>query len=462
MTATLPPLDLAIMNPPFTRSNMMFGALPASERRRIQAELGSRLKARKASVTAGMGGAFVATAAPRLRPGDGRMALVLPVTVCTGRAWAPTRALVEDDFALDLVVASHDPARWHFSDSTDLSESLLVATRRAGRGPERRTTFVNLWRNPDGVLDAHRMARAVAETPPAPFEGTGTAILTVDGTAVGEALSIPETKLLGRKWAGVQFARADVTRAALRLLDDGEARVPGGTVVAGVPLCPLGELGGVGPDRRRLIDGFDRTPTQTAYPLVEGHDTEKRKYLSCAPDAWLAPLARPRGGQAPGYGDHLWQSAARLLVAERLRLDTTRVVAMWSERRVLSNVWWEIGIGDVPREKALAVWLNSSLGLLTLLARRTTTEGSWVAMKKADLEELPVLDVRALADARVDALAALFDELAEAAFARLPEMGGCHARGRLDAGLARILGLPDARPLRELLATEPVVSNRRL
>lgn len=135
---------------------------------------------------------------------------------------------------------------------------------------------------------------------------------------------------------------------------------------------------------------------------------------------------------------------------------------MWSEREVLSNVWWEIAVGDVPREKALAVWLNSSLGLLTLLAQRTTTEGSWVAMKKADLEELPVLDVRALDDASIGALAALFDEIAEAEFARLPDMGACYARGRLDEGLAHILGLPDARPLRELLATEPVVSNRRL
>ena len=238
--------------------------------------------------------------------------------------------------------------------------------------------------------------------------------------------------------------------------------MPGGGGAAGVPLCHLGELGGVGPDRRRLIDGFDRTDSVTAYPLVEGHETEKRKFLTCEPDAWLAPLAQPRGGQKPGYGDHLWHSASRLLVAERLRLDTTRIVAMWSERKVLSNVWWEIGIGDIPREKALAVWLNSSPGLLTVLARRTTTEGGWGAMKKADLAELPVLDVRALDDAALEALADLFDELAEAEFARLPDMGECYARGRLDEGLARILGLPDLAPLRALLATEPVVSNRRL
>ena len=58
---------------------------------------------------------------------------------------------------------------------------------------------------------------------------------------------------------------------------------------------------------------------------------------------------------------------------------------MRSETRVLSNVWWPIRVGDVPAEKALVIWLNSSLGLLTILMQRTTTEGGWVAMKKADL-----------------------------------------------------------------------------
>ena len=43
---------------------------------------------------------------------------------------------------------------------------------------------------------------------------------------------------------------------------------------------------------------------------------------------------------------------------------------MRSEARVLSNVWWPIHIEDDTTEKALAVWLNSSLGLLTILAQR--------------------------------------------------------------------------------------------
>ena len=169
--------------------NLLFGSLPAAERRKLQNELSRRLKERRASATAGLGAAFVAAASPKLRPGEGRLALVLPATVCTGPSWEQTRSLIEHDFSLDLVISSHDPLRWNFSDSTDLSEALLIATRRPNKQStaEHRTIFVNLRRNPDGVLDAHRVAQAITVTTPARLEGTGTALLEVDGRHVGRS-----------------------------------------------------------------------------------------------------------------------------------------------------------------------------------------------------------------------------------------------------------------------------------
>ena len=467
VTATLPDLDLAIMNPPFTRSvggNLLFGSLPQAERRKLQTELSRRLKSRQASATAGLGAAFVAAAAPKLRPGEGRLALVLPATVCTGPSWEQTRSLIERDFTLDMVISSHDPLRWNFSDSTDLSEALLVATRRpeARDSEVHRTTFVNLWQNPDGVLDAHRVAQAVTATTPANFEDSGTALLEVDGRHVGEVFSVPESSHPGRKWSGVQFARADLIRSVFRLLDDGEIRLPGEESSSKVILCRFGELGQVGPDRRDVWDGFERTDTVTAYPMVENHDTEQRRRIVAGTDTYLAPLVNPRPGRNLKAVEQLWPKAGRLLVSERLWLETTRVVAMRSDRRVLSNVWWPVRVEDEATEKAIAVWLNSSLGLLTILAQRTSTRGGWVAMKKADLEELPVLDTRQLSLSQLQAMADLFDEMVESEFERLPGMATCQSRRALDDGLSQILGLPDLGTLRALLASEPVVSNRRL
>ena len=368
VTATLPDLDLAIMNSPFTRSvggNLLFGNLPAPDRRKLQNELSRRLKSRQASATAGLGAAFVAAASPKLRPGEGRLALVLPATVCTGPSWEQTRSLIERDFTLDVVIASHDPLRWNFSDSTDLSEALLIATRRSEKSdaPEHRTTFVNLWQNPNGVLDAHRVAQAITQTEPGRLEDTGSALLEVDGRHVGEVVSLPESKLTGKKWTGVQFSRADVVRGALRLLDEGEVWVPGERAATSVPLCRFDQLGQVGPDRRDVWDGFERTDTVTAYPMVENHDTEQRKSLVAGPNTYLAPLVTPRPGRRLKSAEQLWSRSGRLLVSERLRLNTTKVVAMRSDTRVLSNVWWPVRMEDESTEKVLAVWLNSSLVL---------------------------------------------------------------------------------------------------
>ena len=467
VTATLPDLDLAIMNPPFTRSvggNLLFGSLPSAERRKLQRELSLRLKSRQASATAGLGAAFVAAASPKMRPGEGRLALVLPATVCTGPSWKQTRALIERDFALDVVVTSHDPTRWNFSDSADLSEALLIATRRPrdDNRKEHRTVFVNLWRNPDGVLDAHRMAQAITTAEPAKLEDTGAALLEVDGQHVGDFVSIPESKLIGGKWSGVQFARADLIRSAVRLLIDGEVWAPGEGKTTKIPLCRLRNLGSVGPDRRDVWDGFERTDAVTAYPMVENHDTEQRRRLLTEPDKYLAPLPGPRPGRKLKSVEQLWPKAGRLLVAERLWLETNRVVAMWSNTKVLSNVWWPIRLEDISIEKALAVWLNSSLGLLTILAQRTSTRGGWVATKKADLEDLPVLDFRQLSKPQLRHLSDLFDKMSEAEFERLPGMAHCPARQSLDDGVSEILGLPNLGTLRDLLASEPVVSNRRL
>lgn len=227
-------------------------------------------------------------------------------------------------------------------------------------------------------------------------------------------------------------------------------------------MCPLGDLGAIGPDRRDIMDGFEPTDAVTAYPMVEGNDTEQRLRMAAEPDRHLAPLARPRPGRRLKPAAQLWAKAGRLLVAERLWLNTARVVSMSLDAPVLSNVWWEIGTDSRTTEKALAVWLNSSLGLLTLLAQRTSTRGGWVSLKKGEAEALPVLDVRALGEERREGLAGLFEAMAGEEFERLPAMAQCPARSALDAGVARILGLPDLGGLRRLLASEPVVSNRRL
>ena len=478
-STTLPNLDLAIMNPPFTRSvggNLLFGNRQPADRRKLQDELSRRLRAREASATAGLGAAFVAAAAPSLRPGEGRLALVLPATVCTGPSWRQTRELIEREFDLELVITSHDPQRWNFSDSTDLSEVLIIATRRSGKKVPggRRIHYVNLWRNPAGITDANLMAQAISASRGRGYESHDiqTSTIRINDQGVGEITGLPASATYDR-WYGGQFSRGDLLRGALTLINGHCVSMPGTTTrrrepltrtipSAPVPLCRLSELGEIGPDRRDLWDGFRPTDEARGYPMVENHDTEFRKGLVAQINGYLEPLEEPRQGRRLKSVTDLWGKAGQLLIAERLRLNTARVVAMRAETEVLSNVWWPFKTYDADWDKPLALWLNSSLGILAMLAMRTSTEGGWVALKKAELAELSVLNPRALTPEQLEALSGLFDEMAETEFGRLPEMRQCPARRALDDGLSRILNLPDLSAVRLGLASEPVVSNRRL
>ena len=71
-------------------------------------------------------------------------------------------------------------------------------------------------------------------------------------------------------------------------------------------------------------------------------------------------------------------------------------------------------------------------------------------------------DTLLLSEAQLRGLADQLDALADSEFKRLPSMAHCEARRALNEGLSKILGLPDLTTLRTLIATEPVVSNRRL
>ena len=85
--------------------------------------------------------------------------------------------------------------------------------------PKHRTTFVNLWQNPDSVLDAHEMARAVATTTPAKLEEMGASLVEIADRHVGEMVSIPAPAFEGKQWLGVQFARADLIRGARQTVE---------------------------------------------------------------------------------------------------------------------------------------------------------------------------------------------------------------------------------------------------
>jgi len=471
--ASLPNLDLCVMNPPFTRSvggNLLFGSLPDNERRSMQTELSRLLKNPRvqASSTAGLGSVFVAAADPHLKPG-GRMALVLPKALLSGVAWQKTRQLFGQRYVLEHVIASHDPERWNFSENTDLSEVLMVARKTdeppvatdTGRSP----VFVNLWKNPTTIVEALSIAHSLSSVAaPDIVTGQGAHEILLGEVKYGEALAMPWAEIWDRSWMlPCAFAQAELVRAASRLTR-GEVCVPGLASPRMVPLCPTSELGELGPDVRDIHDGFGQARGVTAYPALWNHDSSSMTTLAMPPNQYLSPLHRAKEGRHLRRTDLLWPKAGPLLLAERLRLNTQCLAAVRVGTPVLSNVWWPVRLHEQNEdfEKALTLWLNSTPGLLVLLSNREETQGAWVKFRKPTLSGMPVIDVRSIGTDQLSHLVGAYDTLSTRALLPFPQMAADPVRKGIDDAVSDALGLPDLSILRTLLAQEPVVCLRAL
>ena len=145
-----------------------------------------------------------------------------------------------------------------------------------------------------------------------------------------------------------------------------------------------------------------------------------------------------------------------------MRTNTQRIIAARFPEKVLGNTWWALNTKqlDVPMQKALILWLNSSLCILAFFSRRVTTEGAFVQMKQPAWESMPVLNVRSLTQDQLTSLANAYDEVASKALAPLAQLDADPVRISIDDALCAVLGLPSLAPVRALLAREPGLTGR--
>ena len=456
MNAKVPKINLCVMNPPFVRSvggNLLFGSLP-DERGRMQTELKRRVKTIGASATAGLGSVFMALADRHLEV-DGRMAFVLPAALASGEAWGPSRQLIADRYHLETVVASHDSEKQNFSENTSLSEILFIARKLKPKEQAGETTYINLWRNPRTIYEAMDLAGRIAQqVTPVKVDGVGLTTIRGLSDKLGEMISLPAP--IGQaNWSGALFAQTELLRAFCSL-QLGQLRLPSQHTSTSVPLCRLDSLGALGPDRKRISEGFKvSTDDWTPFPSFWGHDSAEVKTIQQIPNTRLLVwLESPRG---PDYGPHLWERAGRILLAEGLRFNTHRLVGMGFKEEVLSNVWWSLKPKNLSDSqlKTMLLWLNSTMSILLLFGRRVITQGAWVHMKQPAWQAMPVLDVRALTAKQLKAFAAAYDRIAHEELLPLAQLDKDPTRCKIDEKLAKELGMPSLKPIRELLAREP-------
>ena len=420
--------DLVIMNPPFTRNTTHEGAYAdapiaafaafdtTEETQREMAEWMSKLtKGTCYHGNAGIASAFAALGHQKLKPG-GVLALVLPLSAAAGLSWQSFRQTIMEHYtnvAVLSIAATGDAMS--FSSDTGMAECLVIARKLTeGEVTERRIHFTSLNRRPQGFAHAAAIATGLNHGEPVrqiedgPYGGTP---LMVGDESTGEMLTAL-CSVDGETWAGVRLADYSLAQTAYALTDS-RLWLPGGPLAVELKTTPLGEVGELGLYHLDIIGRLPRGPFSKAaasptatYPALWNHNARNETRMVCAPDSQL--LVRPGMEEK---ASRVWEAASRSHINLDFRFNSQPLtVAITEQKSIGGRAWPNVMFPDTRFEHALAVWCNSTLGLLSFWWHANRQQAGRGITTIRAVETLPVLDFRTLSDEQLLTAEAIFNE----------------------------------------------------
>lgn len=452
---------LFIANPPYSMASRsekhahttwspMFGAVLSTSDIAIMTDALTRtLEGSPASLSAGLGSAFVVLAMEKLRIG-GRLAFVLPATVLTDIRWAPVRKVLLEEFNVDWVVVSHDvrsqdphggvPGRPFvpFSKSTREGEALIVATRKSPKPDEDRNQFVrfvNLRHNPYDAIDAMDVTRTLLDMP-LPTNGNRHIELDSDGDSWGEVFIVDQASLGSTAWTESTFVQGRLSRIASSLSGNGSWCT--GLPNSRIAITTLADVCDFGPHHTQIKSSnqglfiVEATTDQTraGHPALWHHESRHITTIDAQANARLIE----RSDRDPGAQSRMLDRAGYLQIACELRQDHCVAAVLADEPMIGIGSWITLHAKkpDRGKEAALCLWLNSSLGLLLRLVHANRPRLGRSQLPHRVARSLPVFDIDALSATQREAAHTLFRELKQRPLFGFAHLAMDAARRELD------------------------------
>ncbi len=453
--------DLIIANPPYTRAgspgdkentewNPIFGSILNKSDQRLMNDALKRTLARdEASLRAGLGSAFVVLANQNVALG-GRIAFVLPATALTGTSWKRIRKLLLDTFEIDWVVASHDPgvrrARkdlpgrtfTSFSESTNISEVLLVATKCPYQSEDHVVRFVNLRCNPMQTVDALSLTRNLLSQ-----TGPSSQVVEIGKKVWGEIVCTKQASLSDGPWLQTAFIQSKLLDSAIQLIDYGNFGDDH------IPLKHLGDCWEFGPYHMQIknpkyglfdvTEGYDRL--RAGPPALWHHNANEITTMLSSANAQLHPRADLVNQQT-----QMLKRAGKLQFACELRLNTQRLAAVVTDQEMLGvRSWFTLVAKDNRQgvEECMCLWLNSTPGLfLRIVQANRPYPGRTLITHTAAVDHL-VLDTTAISTESLLKGKNAFDQIRKQTLRKVAEMDKDPVRQQIDEAICDLVGITD-------------------
>ena len=469
--------NLVIMNPPFTKETKSPLAPVGNEEPTTPEEremIRQRMKDIR-SITHGGGqnglAYHFAMLAHRMVATGGTIALLLPETALTGsgnagRGWPKFRRTLINEYQGIVVVGitAFEEEDSAFRHDTKITEVILLARKQRKGDYHRRTAdFVTINRRPRNTEEAARTGDIIQDLlwslgDAASGETRETQMDDMKIRAIKARLS-PD----GGPWRETRVNNQQLNEW-IRELGQQRTLDPSG----GIPMTTLGEIAKIGPDGATLGGHGYRRSRENPSRQTEGeeeqgqeagaliaHECELQRSMETDPNG----LVRIQPGSL--------LRLSRLHINNNFRYNSQSTAAcMTREPTVGSKFWPTIGLENETAQKVLAIWMNTTPGLVGHWYSSIRTQHGMGYLSSRNMKDMMVLDPNALSKGQLAAIEALFQEAKDVPMLPANEAWRDGARIELDRRMMEILGMAESAArnlarMRELWCYEPTVVGRK-
>lgn len=418
--------DLVIMNPPFTRNDLRHDQFGKNTEEKIKKREGVIFSKCPRGLRYSSDPMFMVLA-EHLNKESGVVAVVRPMVTATSPSSKQIRLFLAQKYHVDTIIAPHDPNRFYFSASTNIAEILIVLRRE----PPKNTRIVNLSVNPGTVAEAASLARAINEGTP----------------SSAQVIEWPRERVQKGDWSGILFYSPYLVEQSTKIRD--------GSLFKTAPLEEISRIGELPRGVRMNFNTSDK-PDKHARFVRYDHKTDDVTSLRATPNKYLtAKLGREK------QAENSWSRGGLLHVPEHVRLNITHALAIRTDHKSIGTSWYPIIPTDEDPEiwsKAMAVYLNSTIGVIAMLGARIPRILEYPRYGVDDVKTIPL---PIMSKGKLNRLASVYDKHKDADLGVLKNPNPL--REKLDLAVCKVLNLDTdmVSTMRRELSREPMITGKR-
>ena len=379
---------------------------------------------------------------------------VLPLTAAHAQTYTGFRRNIENEYCDVIAISTAAGDGVSMSADTGIQEMLLIATKRNPNGGDaerkngdRAVTCVNLTRTFESKLEAKMFADAIRRE----IEQERPSGRIVVGTAAGTYFRMEDLGE-GKPWSalGVSGDVAtlidSVTRGSVwnpRTKDTKQFDLPMTTLSGVSATGPTHHLLGCLPVSRDPRGAFEMHPAPETIsrlnPSLWEIQAENQTRMTCAPTHYGVPRV------APEEAARMLKTAGHFHFSRNLSPGSQKIAVAYTEDECMGGRSWNTLAADPGVAESIALFLNSSYGLLVRIGSGQSTSLGRSPMQVRAIGDHPIPDFASDGEAGLAArkiALAEFDRLRNIPLERISLSAIDANRAEIDRVVTLMLGLP--------------------